>query len=71
MDIETGREFSWTNPDDDPELYPTPPPGFYYDLEGRLVAKPKETPKAPSRQRAVPKSDDDTVMRATVEPRTK
>ena len=40
MNINTGREFSWTNPQDDRELYPRPPPGFYYDLSGRLAAKP-------------------------------
>lgn len=40
MNIETGREFSFTNPQDDPDLYPRPPPGFSYDLEGRLRATP-------------------------------
>lgn len=40
MNIDTGREFSFTNPQDDPELYPPAPPGFSYDLSGRLMALP-------------------------------
>ena len=40
MNIETGREFSFTNPQDDPHLYPKLPSGFYYDLNGRVVALP-------------------------------
>lgn len=40
MDITTGREFPFTNPQDDPQLYPEPPPGFWYDLDGRLCAMP-------------------------------
>lgn len=53
MDPATGREFSWPNPQDDPELYPKPPPGFQYDTEGRLVGIPKPRPKA-GRPIAVP-----------------
>lgn len=41
MNVETGREFPFTNPQDDPELYRTPPSGYQYDLEGRLVALPR------------------------------
>ena len=41
MNIDSGREFSFTNPQDNPELYPTPPKGFGYDLDGHLIALPK------------------------------
>lgn len=40
MNIDTGREFPFTNPQDDPQLYAPPPPGFSYDLDGRLRAIP-------------------------------
>lgn len=42
MNVSTGREFSYTNPQDDPHLYPAPPSGFQYDCEGRLCATPQE-----------------------------
>lgn len=42
MNSETGREFSFTNPQDDPDLYPTPPPGYHYDLEGMLKQTPMD-----------------------------
>lgn len=38
MDITTGREFPFTNPQDDRHLYPTPPSGFSYDIYDHLVA---------------------------------
>ncbi len=41
MDIATGREFSFVNPQDDPELYPNPPDGFTYNIDGKLVGIPK------------------------------
>ena len=41
MDITTGREFPFTNPQDDPGMYPRPPPGFGYDYQGRLVGVPR------------------------------
>jgi len=34
MNYTTGREFSWTNPQDDQ----TPPPGYSHNLDGQLVA---------------------------------
>ena len=37
MDPKTKREFSFTNPQDDPDLYPTPPKGFCYELNGDLT----------------------------------
>jgi hypothetical protein len=40
MDPRTGREFNFTNPQDDPELYPSPPAGFQYDIDGHLIAIP-------------------------------
>ena len=40
MNINTGREFDFTNPQDDPQKYATSPPGFRYDWKGRLVANP-------------------------------
>lgn len=40
MDIKTGREFAFTNPLDDPQLYPRPPPGFHYGYDGTLKAAP-------------------------------
>lgn len=43
MNLLTGREFSNINPQDDPEQFPTPPAGFAYDWEGRLIALPKNT----------------------------
>ena len=39
MNIETGREFSFTNPQDDPELYPPLPPGFRYTIYGKVVKR--------------------------------
>lgn len=42
MDVTTGREFPFVNPQDDPHKYPRPPPGFRYDIGGRLVAVPYE-----------------------------
>jgi hypothetical protein len=81
MDPATGREFSWTNPQDDPELYPTPPPGFRYDLEGHLVAIPKARPSAgrqfPITNPVEPsgvqykEKPKDNMARAAVEPTTK
>lgn len=40
MNIDTGREFPFTNPQDDPECYQPPPSGFDYDYNGRLIARP-------------------------------
>jgi hypothetical protein len=40
MNIETGREFCYTNPQDDPHLY-TP---SYYGLEAKLRATPTQQP---------------------------
>lgn len=42
MNIETGREFCYTNPQDDPHLY-TP---SYYGLEGGLRANPRRELRA-------------------------
>ena len=39
MNIDTGREFNFTNPQDDPDLYPTPPTGFSYDINGKLIVE--------------------------------
>lgn len=39
MNLHTGREFDWTNPQDDPHLYPPAPDGFDYDRYGNLVAR--------------------------------
>lgn len=36
MDITTGREFKFTNPQDDPNLYPKPPKGYEYSIYGDL-----------------------------------
>lgn len=41
MNIDTGREFSYVNPQDDRHLYPTPPPGFYYRYDGSIVGAPR------------------------------
>ena len=41
MDPATGREFSFTNPQDDPQLYPPIPDGFTYDLDGTVRAIPQ------------------------------
>lgn len=38
MNIETGREFSWPNPQDDPDMFPPPPAGFAYNAEVVLAA---------------------------------
>lgn len=38
MDITTGREFPFSNPQDDPHLYPVPPNGFMYNIDGTLTA---------------------------------
>lgn len=40
MNIETGREFSFTNPQDDPQLYPQLPHGFRYDVYGNVINIP-------------------------------
>lgn len=40
MNITTGREFSHTNPQDDPKLYPRLPEGFLYDYNGRVYYRP-------------------------------
>ena len=42
MNIETGREFKFANPQDDPHLYPSPPTGFGYDINGRLQAHARQ-----------------------------
>lgn len=42
MDPNTGREFSFTNPQDDPEAYPRLPDGFHYGLDGSLVGIPRQ-----------------------------
>lgn len=42
MNIETGREFEFVNPQDDPHLYPRPPAGFGYDIGGRLQAHARQ-----------------------------
>jgi hypothetical protein len=41
MNPATGREFSFTNPQDDPQLYPAAPAGFEYNLDGTLSAIPR------------------------------
>lgn len=41
MDVTTGREFSYVNPQDDPHLYPQPPPGFAYSYKGTLMGFPR------------------------------
>ena len=48
MNLETGREFGFTNPQDDPHLYATPPPGFSYSYDGTLVGVPRHRPTMPS-----------------------
>jgi hypothetical protein len=40
MNCDTGREFDFTNPQDDPHLYAPPPTGFAYSYDGTLVAAP-------------------------------
>ena len=45
MNIDTGREFSEINPQDDPHLYPNLPPGFSYDFDGRIRANPRLPPE--------------------------
>src|ERR1700722_18995971 len=37
MNIFTRREFSWVNPQDDPDLYPILPQGFQYDVYGNIT----------------------------------
>lgn len=44
MNIETGREFSFTNPQDDPDRYPVLPPGLFYSYDGTVRALPVHTP---------------------------
>jgi hypothetical protein len=41
MNPATGREFSFTNPQDDPQLYPAAPARFEYNLDGTLRAIPR------------------------------
>lgn len=41
MDVTTGREFSETNPQDDPHLYPRLPAGLSYDFNGNVRAMPR------------------------------
>jgi len=41
MNPATGREFSFTNPQDDPQLYPPIPDGFTYNLDGTVRAIPQ------------------------------
>ena len=63
MNIETGREFSFTNPQDDPHLYPKLPIGFSYDIYGKIrgnqrigpILKPDHVlpPKYPYTEEAV------------------
>jgi hypothetical protein len=36
MDYRTLREFMFTNPQDDPHLYPRLPPAYYYDIYGNV-----------------------------------
>ena len=38
MNINTGREFDFKNPQDDKHLYPELPEGFRYNLDGTLSA---------------------------------
>ncbi len=38
MNIDTGREFDFPNPQDDADMYPTPPLGFRLDYTGNLRA---------------------------------
>lgn len=45
MNCQTGREFNFTNPQDDPQLYPKLPEGFHYDLYGNVKAIPVFQPK--------------------------
>ncbi len=40
MNIDTGREFSFPNPQDDPHLYPQPPLGFNYNYNSHLIGIP-------------------------------
>ncbi len=49
MNIDTGREFPFQNPQDDPERYPQPPPGYYHDYDGTLkVGYNHHTPRFPN-----------------------
>lgn len=53
MDITTGREFPYTNPQDDPELYPRLPPGLRYSYDGSIHAEPIRTlPSVPGQIRS-------------------
>lgn len=47
MNIKTRREFTFKNPQDDPDLYPPPPPGFQYDFDGSLMEIPRNYPSEP------------------------
>lgn len=48
MNIQTGREFTFTNPQDDPHLYANPPAGFSYRYDGTLIAVPRARPIFPT-----------------------
>lgn len=50
MNSDTGREFDFTNPQDDPRLYAPPPTGFAYRYDGTLVAAPMTSGSIGSRQ---------------------
>jgi hypothetical protein len=41
MNINTGREFSFTNPQDDRDSFSTPPQGFRYNYDGHLQGVPQ------------------------------
>lgn len=48
MNTNTGREFSFQNPQDDPHLYPPPPVGYAYTWDGRLIRQPTPLRTTPS-----------------------
>jgi hypothetical protein len=64
MNIATGREFEFKNPQDDPHLYPKPPAGFYYRYDGTLAAIPILVQITPS-PKDQPSETDDVISIAT------
>lgn len=64
MNIETGREFGFTNPQDDPHLYAAPPPGFSYNIDGTLRAVPSYN-RAVNRPFQPPRPSFSSVHRTT------
>jgi hypothetical protein len=49
MNIDTGREFEHTNPQDDRDVYPELPSGFGYNIDGTVVGRP--SPNRPGHSR--------------------